>query len=132
MDIIRQTCYRLIQEIAVLQDPVCVYPYCPYLSVVGHHLFTRSRLSTAFDPQAVRGLCHDHHQWVHNNPKQATLMFIKLIGVLKYGELERKSRIIMASLDFRMTRETLKSILVELKSRRQAHQDRPNFNDPLF
>jgi len=121
MNSTKQDCYRLIQQITLLRDPICVVPGCAFLSSAGHHLFPRARLSTAFDPQAVRGLCHQHHQWVHANPKQATLMFIKLIGVLKYGELERKSRTIMPNFDFEETRRVLKSILTELRNRRQTH-----------
>jgi hypothetical protein len=55
-------------------------------------------------------------------------MFIKLIGVLKYGELERKSRIIMPNFDFEATRETLKSILEGIKNRRQAHAMPPTLD----
>jgi hypothetical protein len=57
-------------------------------------------------------------------------MFIKLIGVLSYGELERKSRVIMPNFDFEATREELKGILGELKNRQRTNSLPPTFDYP--
>lgn len=83
-------CYRLIQEIAILQDPVCVV-CTERKSQAGHHLFTRSRHATAFHPEAARGLCNICHQEAHEEPQWFRQIMIEEIGD-RFFELERLSR----------------------------------------
>jgi len=109
----KSDCYRLIQQIAVKRDPKCII--CGAPSTVGHHLFKRSRMATAFLPEAVRGLCHYDHARAHTHRKWFTIFMVGLIGD-RYYELERLSNTVV-KVDFKAKRDELRGILNELENR---------------
>jgi len=63
---IEKRCYDLIQEVTLRQQPRC--RICSVPSEVGHHLFKRDRMATAFLPEAVWGLCNNCHTQAHAHP----------------------------------------------------------------
>jgi hypothetical protein len=111
MNATRKSCYRLIQEVAVAQDKFCRYPGCNRYSLVGHHLFKRDRLATAFLPEAVWGLCLGHHEFAHKFPIVFKNAVISKIGYEVYINLLRKSHSTVKYLDYNKVAEELKEIL---------------------
>jgi len=109
----KSDCYRLIQQIAVKRDPKCII--CGAPSTVGHHLFKRSRMATAFLPEAVRGLCHYHHDYLQHHRKWFRDIMIGQLGD-RYYELERLSNTVV-KVDFKAKREELRGILNYLENR---------------
>jgi len=109
----KSECYRLIQQIAVKRDPRCIVIGCGAPSTVGHHLFKRSRMATAFLPEAVRGLCHPCHLKAHASPAWFRALMISMIGD-RYYELERLSNTVV-KVDFKAKRDELRGILEKLK-----------------
>ena len=95
------------KQIAVTQDPFCISPGCGYLSQVGHHLFKRDRMATAFHPEAVRGLCHIHHGYAHARPEQFRKIMIGFIGE-RYYDLQRLSKTVVKNMDYVAKREELR------------------------
>ena len=93
-------CYRIIQEIAVARDKVCQHPECNRPADCGHHLFKRDRLATAFFPEAILGVCTQHHTgWCHNKTEEfAMAMFVKMGR--RYYELRRLSHTIVKNMDY--------------------------------
>ena len=88
----KKKCYDIIQEIAVIKDKVCQHPECSQAADCGHHVFKRNRLTTAFLPEAVVGVCTQHHTgWAHNKPKEFKAFMIKRLGEDRYYELRRLS-----------------------------------------
>lgn len=107
----KDDCFRLIQQIAVARDKVCQHPDCCTSVEVGHHLFSRSRMATAFLPEAVIGLCAWHHtSWAHNQPKRFKAFMVKRAGD-RYFELQRLSNTVVKNLSYTDTRENLRNIL---------------------
>lgn len=106
-------CFRLIQEIALAQDPVCLL--CPAPSQCGHHLFGRG-LAAAFNPEMVRGLCNTHHLYAHARPEGFRECMLGLIGS-RYEELEIEASRVVPWIDFVEERARLRGILRELKRR---------------
>lgn len=102
-------CYRLIQMVALQQDPACII--CGWPSEVGHHLFKRDRLATAFLPEAVRGLCNQCHRDAHNYPLLFSGTMIRMMGEDRYFELERLSWKVAKHFDFNAKRQVLKALL---------------------
>lgn len=107
----KKECYRLIQEIALLRDPICVHPGCRRRSVAGHHIWRRNILATAFEPDAVQGVCEVHHRWVHQYPKEAHNMFAGILGRVRWEELKALSKVICHRFDFEAKRTELKRCL---------------------
>jgi hypothetical protein len=103
----KDDCYRLIQQIAIAQDPVCIWAGCMEDSCVGHHLFMRDRKGTAFHPEAVRGLCHMHHGYAHARPEQFRKIMIGFIGE-RYYDLQRLSKTVVKNMDYVAKREELR------------------------
>ena len=88
----KKDCYSIIQEIAVIKDKVCQHPSCSRPADCGHHSFKRDRLTTAFLPEAVVGVCTQHHTgWAHNKPKEFKTFMIERLGEDRYYELRRLS-----------------------------------------
>ena len=88
----KKKCYDIIQEIAVIKDKVCQHPECSQAADCGHHVFKRNRLTTAFLPEAVVGVCTQHHTgWAHNKPKEFKQFMIERLGEDRYYELRRLS-----------------------------------------
>jgi len=88
----KKKCYDIIQEIAVAKDVVCQHPSCNRPADCGHHVFKRDRLTTAFLPEAVVGVCTQHHTgWAHNKPKDFKKFMIERLGEDRYYELRRLS-----------------------------------------
>ena len=104
-------CYRLIQQIAVLNDPICTRFGCWKPSVVGHHIFPRSRMATAFDPRCVLGKCDCHHKIAHSSPAQDEIQNRKRFGDEEYEALERLSWTVVPDINFEEIRDGLKKIL---------------------
>jgi hypothetical protein len=109
----KKECYALIQQIAVLQDPICVI--CGKPSDCGHHLFKRDRLATAFLPEAVRGVCNETHRVAHAEPEWFQGFMIRSMGDERYFELSRLSRTVVPYMDFKATRDQLRLILFDLQ-----------------
>ena len=107
-------CYKLIQEIAVALDPFCIHPGCNNPSVVGHHLFKRDRMATAFHVECVKGLCDQHHKVAHADPNGFTGYMIGKIGP-RYDELLRLSHTVVKNIDFKKERDKLKFILQSIR-----------------
>ena len=112
----KDDCYRLIQIIAITRDPVCIVPGCGRLSEVGHHLFKRDRMATAFHPDAVRGLCHNHHNFFHALPAKGSDIVRNLVGC-EYCALWRLSWTIVQRVDYVAKRVELREILAGLKKK---------------
>jgi hypothetical protein len=107
-------CYKLIQEIAIAQDPFCIYPRCSNRSTVGHHLFSRARMATAFHPECVKGLCNTDHRNAHDHPAAFQFFMENIMGE-RYFELMRLSNTVVKNIDFKEIRDELKKKLTELK-----------------
>jgi len=112
---VEQECFRLIQQIAVTQHPFCVR--CGQPSTCGHHIYTRSRPATAFDPEAVLGVCVICHDHIERHPEEGTQLAINVIGWGKYVFLEGKSRNYCGYRieDFREIRQGLRQRLKEME-----------------
>ena len=110
---VERDCYRLLQQIVVERDKVCVR-CLENPSACGHHIFTRSRPVTAFLPEAVIGLCTDCHNWAQRNPNLAAMLAISVLGERKYEKLARLSLEVRRyrPADFREIRQGLR---MELK-----------------
>lgn len=106
-------CYKLIQEIAIKQHPKCKWPGCNKPSTVGHHLFKRDRMATAFLPEAVWGLCVMHHDEAHREPAVFKRYVYQCIDD-RYYELLRLSWITMKP-DFKETKKYLQMFLTRLQ-----------------
>lgn len=121
---VEQECYRLVQQIAVTKHPVCVR--CGDPSTCGHHIFTRSRPGTTFDPDAVIGMCAECHAWAHRWPNYAILVAQSVIGITKYYRLEKKSREVCRYRvsDFREIRQRLREILKQTERDLNANNRR--------
>ena len=109
----KDDCYKLIQMIALAQDPICTMPGCWQPSQVGHHLFKRSNMATAFHPPAVRGFCNLHHGHAHAKPKEFKKTMIALIGP-RYHDLQRLSKQVVPDMDYVAKRAELRGILESL------------------
>lgn len=105
----KKECYALIQEVAVKRHPVC--PWCPKPSVVGHHLFKRDRMATAFLPEAVQGMCDYHHGYWHKHPAGFRQEMIREIGDDRYWELERLSQTVVRNVDYGAVKRKLTLLL---------------------
>jgi len=112
----KDDCYKLVQQIAVAQDPICIMPECGQTSQVGHHLFKRDRMGTAFHPEAVRGLCHRHHGHAHAKPEQFKKAMIRLMGE-RYHELQKLSKTVVNGMDYVAKREELRGMLTEVSGK---------------
>jgi hypothetical protein len=106
----KQECYALIQEVAVKQDPVCRHPRCYKPSVVGHHIFKRDRLATAFLPIAVWGACDDHHKFWHAHPAAFKRLAVRILGPMYY-DLQRLSYTVVKNMDYGEVKRKLTEIL---------------------
>lgn len=117
-------CYRLIQQIAVTKHPFCVR--CGAPSTCGHHIFTRSRPGTAFDPDAVIGMCAECHTWAHRYPSRAILLAQVVIGIKEYNLLTRKSIEVCRyrASDYREIRQRLRGILKQTEGELNANNRR--------
>lgn len=107
-------CYALIQQIAILQDPVCTKLGCWHPSDCGHHLFKRDRLATAFLPHLVRGLCDHHHKWAHRKPKEYEDEVRAMAGDEAYDSWLRLSHTVVPDFDFKAKKKELKILLDKL------------------
>ena len=107
----KKKCYDIIQEIVLARDKVCQAPSCTKKVEVGHHIFTRSRNSTVFDPDNIIGLCHVHHmKFAHNKPKEFKEFLLDRMGE-RYYELRRESNKILQHPDYQETYEFLRKVL---------------------
>jgi hypothetical protein len=112
----KEDCYRLIQEIAVAQNPFCRAPGCENPSTCGHHLFKRDKMATAFDPRYVWGVCLGCHGWAHRQPEQFREWAISIMGEEEYYAALRMSNSIVKYLDFNEIRRGLKMALDKIHS----------------
>jgi len=104
-------CYKLIQELVTKETPFC--KRCGAPATVGHHLYKRDRLATAFLPEALWSLCAECHNWVHRNPYPFQVMVINEIGE-RYYELLRLSHTVVKNMDFDQVKKELKKRLGEI------------------
>ena len=109
MNSTKRDCYCLIQETAIKRSPFC--PWCGSPSVVGHHLFKRDRLATAFLPEAVQGMCDFHHHHWHAHPKEFAAEMKKRIGVETYDKLRQLSYTVTKNMDYKAMRKNLQVML---------------------
>ncbi len=106
----REDCYRLIQQIVVRRDVFCQWPSCSQRSAAGHHLFKRDRLGTSFLPEAVIGLCVDHHVPQVVSSEEFRDLMVKRMGE-RYYELQRLSNAVVKHFDFGACRRHLRTLL---------------------
>jgi hypothetical protein len=105
----KKDCYRLIQEVSVKRSPFC--RWCGMPSTVGHHIFKRDRLATAFLPEAVWGMCDIHHGYWHAHPAAFRLEAIRIIGYEEYYDLARLSDTTTRNVNFKEIRTKLRELL---------------------
>jgi hypothetical protein len=107
MDSLKAACYRLIQQVVLAQYPAC--RRCQKPSEVGHHIFKRDRLGTAFNPLAVVALCNACHAFVHSKPSEAKTLAKEWLGD-DYEKLQVLSRMVVQfrDADYRIIRDKLK------------------------
>jgi hypothetical protein len=106
-----QECYRLIQRVSIKLYPVCVWPGCNQPSVVGHHIFKRDKMATAFHPDCVLGMCNNHHDSAHRYRKCFKGILMVRMGDERYYELLRLSNAVVKNIDFKEVRDNLKELL---------------------
>jgi hypothetical protein len=107
----KDDCFKLIQQIAIARDKVCQHPDCCTSVEVGHHIFSRSRMATAFLPEAVIGLCAWHHStWAHGKPKAFKEFMVERIGE-RYHQLRRRSYETVKNPDYNEIRQGLVKVL---------------------
>ena len=111
----KEDCFELIQKIAVLQDPKCIV--CQSPSICGHHVFGRG-LAAAFNPEVVRGVCLNHHQYAHILPDSFRVFMEGFWGKDRYEELERQANTVIPYIDFEAKLFELKGILTDLQRRK--------------
>jgi hypothetical protein len=90
----KHDCYRLVQIVVCKQYPVCRMPGCRKQSTVGHHVFPRNRMGTAFNPKAVIALCAAHHDYAHAHPVSFREIAKMIVGS-EFDALEVLSRTIV-------------------------------------
>jgi len=78
---------------------------------VGHHLFKRDRLATAFHPECVRGLCNRCHGITHAEPAWFMKIMFGLISERRYSELARLSWSVVPAMDYGAARADLRGML---------------------
>ena len=112
MQSVKRECYKLIQMLVV--RGACRYPGCRRKAVVGHHLFKRDRMATAFLPDAILALCHEHHLEAHRCPEAFKSIAEYLLGSAKYLELESMSRMLVRyrQEDYEAIREALRRVIM--------------------
>lgn len=113
----KDDCYKLVQEIAVTRDAVCLRPECGKPADCGHHIFKRDRMATAFLPEAVVGVCtQDHTGWAHAKPKEFQAFMVGEIGD-RYHELNRLSMSVCKYQNYAAIRaglrERLQALIIE-------------------
>ncbi len=108
---VERECYRLVQVIAVTKYPSCVR--CGEPSTCGHHIFSRRNNATAFDPDAVLGMCAECHVWAHSYPGAGLRLAQTIIGIKEYNRLAKKSMEVCRyrAADFREIRQRLREEL---------------------
>jgi hypothetical protein len=87
----KKECYALIQQVTLKQSTRCRVMSCGKPSTVGHHIFPRNRMGTAFNPLAVLALCNDHHRFAHEHPKSFRAIAELIVGS-QYEALNSLSR----------------------------------------
>jgi hypothetical protein len=110
----KKDCYRLIQMVVLKNNPICRHLGCSQLSTVGHHIWKRDRMGTAFHPQAVFAVCQAHHAYAHAHPVSFMDLVRFSLGDLFY-ELEALSRqtIRYREADYKRIRLELTNMLAE-------------------
>jgi len=113
----KDDCYKLIQMIALARDKGCQNPECSRLGEAGHHLFKRDRLATAFDPEAVIGLCTQCHTgFAHNHPRLFKEFMVERMGD-RYYQLRRRSSEAVKDMDYVAKRVELRGILESFRKK---------------
>lgn len=111
MNTVKKDCYKLVQIVVVKQHPVCMVPECKLPSVVGHHLFPRNRMGTAFNPRALFPCCNDHHGLFHQKPDEYKEIARKCLGD-EYEQLRELSLMTVKFTDYDFQR--IKKLLTAL------------------
>ena len=108
-------CARLVQQVVCERDRVC--QRCGATPICGHHFWSRRHHGTAFDPQALLGLCVECHQWAHTSPEMAKILLRTILGDERYTWIEALSKSIckLNEADFRDIAEGLKQTLEEME-----------------
>lgn len=102
---VEDDCYRFVQLVVIKEHPFC--RICGAPATVGHHLYKRDRMATAFLPEAIWALCHYCHDWAHRNPFEFQKKVIEEI-VERYYELLRLSNSVIKNQDLKSIREDLR------------------------
>lgn len=110
MDSIKAECYKLVQIVVLKLNPFC--KICRKPSEVGHHIWKRDRLGTAFNPDAVVALCNACHAFAHSKPYLFKQKAREWLGV-DYEKLETLSRTIvqLRDEDYKQIKKLLKEAL---------------------
>ena len=112
MTSLEKDCDRLLQQVVVERDKVCVR--CRVKpAACGHHIFTRSRPATRYRPDAVIGVCAECHNYLEEHPAIAREFAISFIGYENYNILERLSLAVcrFRAADFREIRQELRMMI---------------------
>lgn len=90
-------CRVLWQQIVTLRDGRCLR--CGHVCLeggemqnVGHHVFGRNKMGSAFDPDSGLSFCPDCHQWVQKNQSWARNLLAARIGEERYTHLDFLSK----------------------------------------
>jgi len=115
MNTVKKDCYRLVQIVVLKKYPICGIPNCGRPSEVGHHLFPRNRMGTAFNPRAVFPCCNDHHGLFHQEPDEYKEIARKCLGD-EYEQLRTLSLMTVkfSEDDFRRIRSILTALAEEI------------------
>jgi hypothetical protein len=110
---IKSECYALTQKVVLKRDIFCRRPGCHKRSSAAHHVFKRDRLSTAFDPRYLVGLCEDDHiPWAHQQHDDFISWVISWMGEDEYFEALRISHLPVKHFDFQGAKESLLQLLL--------------------
>jgi len=108
----KKKCTRIIQEIIIARDKVCQHPECNAPIDCGHHLFKRDRPTTAYLPEALLGVCTQHHTgWCHMKPAEFKKFMIQRLGANRYYELRRLSYEHIEGIDYNEIYQGLVEVL---------------------
>jgi len=112
MTSLEKDCDRLLQQVVVERDWVCVRCRV-HPAACGHHIFTRSRPATRYRPDAVIGVCADCHNYLEEHPHEAIKLAKSFIGYENYYILERLSLVTcrFRAADYREIRQGLRMMI---------------------
>jgi len=100
----------LFQEVCLKLEPMSAFSGLP--AECAHHIFTRGRRSTRWDPE--NSVCLTRAEHNHHCPEfrgNVARTYIKRYGKEEYDKLRRKSVVVARGLDYNEIKEKLLSYL---------------------